>query len=244
MTADFGFIVQTAQRHAYILALHGCCDAFAQTGLSYARRTVEAGDRTLAAAVQCSYGEEFQDALLYFLHAVVVVVQNALGTGQTEVVLGVGVPRQIYHGLQESNLYRIVRTLLVQRVELGDFFLEDFGGFLAPVLCFCLLQNLLLLRTGVAFSQFFPDVLDLLLEEVFLLLLIQIVVGFVLNLCLDAEQMAHLVQRSDGNHDALAEIFLFQHLDFVLDGERKEGAHEVALHVNARQFVDSLDSII
>ena len=32
------FIVQTAQRHAYILALHGCCDALAQTGLSYARR--------------------------------------------------------------------------------------------------------------------------------------------------------------------------------------------------------------
>ena len=186
VTADFGFIVQTAQRHAYILALHGCCDALAQTGLSYARRTVEAEDRTLAAAVQCSYGEEFQNALLHILHAVVVVVQNALGTGQTEVVLGVGVPRQIYHGLQESYLYRIVRTLRVQRVELGNFFLEDFGSFLAPVLLFRLLQNLLLLRTGVSFYQFFPDVLDLLLEEVFLLLLIKVVVGFVLNLSLDA----------------------------------------------------------
>ena len=115
-----------------------------------------------------------------------VVVQNALGTGQTEVVLGVGVPRQIYHGLQESYLYRIVRTLRVQSVELGNFFLEDFGSFLAPVLLFRLLQNLLLLRTGVAFSQFFPDVLDLLLEEVFLLLFIEVVVGFVLNLSLDA----------------------------------------------------------
>ena len=105
MTADFGFIVQTAQRHAYILALHGCCDALAQTGLAHTRRTVETEDRTLSAAVQRSYGEEFQDALLYFLHAVVVVVQNALGTGQTEVVLGVGIPRQIYHRLQESDLY-------------------------------------------------------------------------------------------------------------------------------------------
>ena len=186
MTADFGFIVQTAQRHAYILALHGCCDALAQAGLAHAWRTVEAEDRTLSAAVQCSNGEEFQDALLYILHAVVVVVQNALGTGQTEVVLGVGIPRQIYHRLQESDLYRIVRTLLVQRVELGDFFLENLGGFLAPVLRFRLFQNLLLLRTGVAFSQFFPDVFDLLLEEVFLLLFIEVVVGFVLNLSLDA----------------------------------------------------------
>ena len=244
MTADFGFIVQTAQRHAYVLALHGCCDALAQTGLSYARRTVEAEDRTLFAAVQRSYGEVFQNALLYFLHAVVVVVQNALGTGQTEVVYGEGIPRQIYHGLQESDLYRIIWTLRVQGVELGNFFLEDFGCLLVPHLRFRLLQNLLLLRTDVAFSQFFPDILDLLLEEVFLLLLIQVVVGFVLNLSLDMEQMAHLVQGSDGNHDALVEIFLFQHLDFILDGERKEGAHEVALHVNARQFVDCLDSII
>ena len=186
MTADFGFIVQTAQRHAYILALHGCCDALAQTGLAHARRTVEAEDRTLSAAIQRSYGEEFQDALLYILHAVVVVVQDALGTGQTEVVLGVGIPRQIYHGLQESYLYRIVRTLRVQGVELGNFFLEDLGCLFAPVLLFCFLQNLLLLRTGVSFSQFFPDVLDLLLEEVFLLLFIEVVVGFVLNLSLDA----------------------------------------------------------
>ena len=56
--------------------------------------------------------------------------------------------------------------------------------------------------------------------------------------------MAHLVKGSDGNHDTLAEIFLFQHLDFILDGEREEGAHEVALHMNAREFVDGLDGLI
>ena len=31
-----------------------------------------------------------------------------------------------------------------------------------------------------------------------------------------------LLQGSYGNHDALAEIFFFQHLDFILDAERKE----------------------
>lgn len=35
-----------------------------------------------------------------------------------------------------------------------------------------------------------------------------------------------------------------QHLDFILDAEREEEHMKLALHVNAREFVDCLDGII
>ena len=99
MTAYFCFIVQSAQRHAHVFALHGIGDALAETGLTNSRRTVEAEYRTLLSAVQCSYCQIFQDALLHLLHAVVVTVQDSLGARQAQVVLGIFIPRKVYHGL-------------------------------------------------------------------------------------------------------------------------------------------------
>ena len=55
-----------------------------------------------------SYGKIFQNAFLYFLHAVVVLVENLLGMRQAEVILGVFAPRQIYQRLQIVELDRVV----------------------------------------------------------------------------------------------------------------------------------------
>ena len=177
MTADFRLIVQTAERHAHILAVHGLGYASSQTGLSYSRRTVEAEDRTLRSVFQRSNCQIFQDALLHFLHAVVVLVENLLGVGQAQVVYGVFVPRQIYQRLQIVDLNRIVGALRIDVVKLGHLLLENRLGCSVPYFVLGLFEQFLLLRTSFPFSQFSLDLLNLLFQEVFLLLFFHLVLS-------------------------------------------------------------------
>ena len=50
VSANLGFIVQTAQRYAHILTFHRRGNRLAQRGLTDSRRTVETDNRTLQVA--------------------------------------------------------------------------------------------------------------------------------------------------------------------------------------------------
>ena len=74
----------------------------------------------------------FQDALLHLLHAVVVLVQDALGTLQVEVILGIFVPGQVHQRLQVVQLHVEVGTLRVQVVEFVGFLIEHLSDLHRP----------------------------------------------------------------------------------------------------------------
>ena len=63
-----------------------------------------------------------------------VLVENALGTFQIEVVLGVFSPWQVDHRLEIVQLNVEVRTLRIQVVEFGNLFLEGLGNLFRPLL--------------------------------------------------------------------------------------------------------------
>ena len=100
VSANLGFVVQTAQRYAHILTFHRRGNRLAQRGLTDSRRTVETDNRTLQVASQCQHGHVFHDTLLHLLHAVVILVEYLLGALQVQVVFGIFAPRQSYERLQ------------------------------------------------------------------------------------------------------------------------------------------------
>ena len=166
--------MQSAQRNTHILALHGFGNTFPQTGLAHPRRAEETENRRLQTAAQLKDGNVLKNALLHFLHTIVVLVKNAFRTLQVKVVLGIFIPRQIDHRLQIVHLYTVIRALRIQRVQLVQFSLESLGDLVRPFLVPCLVDQFLLVGCGVTVAQFLLDVLDLLVQEVFTLLLVKI----------------------------------------------------------------------
>ena len=59
MSANLALVVQTTQAHTNILALHSGGNRLAQRCLAYARRAIEADDRTLQVATQLQHGHVF-----------------------------------------------------------------------------------------------------------------------------------------------------------------------------------------
>ena len=193
MSANLALVVQTAKRHAHILALHGCGDALSERSLAYSRRAVETDDRRLEVAAQLQHSHVFEDALLYLFHAVVVVVENALCSFQVEIVLGIFAPRQSDHCLQIVELYAILRTLRVEHIELVEFLTENLCNILRPVLLSRFLLKFLAFWRTFASAKFLLDVLNLLLQKVFALLFVEILASLCADILLQFEQLNLLV---------------------------------------------------
>ena len=118
VSANFRFVVQSAQRHAHILTIHGRGDALSKTGFAHSGRSVKANDGRFKVAAKLQHGQMLQDTVLHLFHSIVVVVQNLLGTLDAEVVFGVFVPRQAHHCLQISELYAVIGTLRIKCIKL------------------------------------------------------------------------------------------------------------------------------
>src|SRR5581483_7742804 len=93
MAAHFGFITHAAERHADELAPGGLGDAHAQRRLADARRSDEAEDGAFGIFYELTHGEEFEDALLDLLQAIVIFVQRLLGDINVANFLGALLPR-------------------------------------------------------------------------------------------------------------------------------------------------------
>ena len=166
--------MQSTQRNTHILALHGFGNTFPQTGLAHPRRAEETENRRLQTAAQLKDGNVLKNALLHFLHTIVVLVKNAFRTLQVKVVLGIFIPGQIDHRLQIVHLYTVIRALRIQRVQLVQLLLKGLGNIIRPLFGLGLFYQFLLVGGGITVTQFLLDVLDLLVQEVFTLLLVKI----------------------------------------------------------------------
>ena len=74
MAAYLGFVLYAAQRYADELSAHSARNGAAHGGLSDPGRADKAEDRSLRLSLELSNGQVFEDALFYFVLAVVVFV--------------------------------------------------------------------------------------------------------------------------------------------------------------------------
>ncbi len=244
VSANLTLVVQSAQRHAHILAFHGRGDALAERCLAHARRTIEADDGRLQIAAQLQYGQIFEYSLLDFLHAVVVLVEHFLSALEIETILCVFAPGQSGHLLQVVELHAILRTLWVKHVELVQFLVEYLGNILRPVHLLGLVEQLGLLRRAVGTAEFLLDVLHLLLQEVFLLLLVEVLPRLLVNLILELLQLNLTVLNLQQFDDALLEVANFEQLDLVFHRQRQVSAHEIGEHHGVGEVLDGHHYVI
>ena len=190
VTANLGFVVKAAQRDALILAVQRLGDGASQRCLAHARRAIEADDGRLEVAAQLENREVLENAVFHILQAVVVAVELCLHLLEVEVVGGILVPWQVEHGVEVGILCAVVGRLLVQALELLEFFVKVFLGVLVPLL---LLGAALELGDVVIVSaQLFLDGAYLLLQEVLALLLRQVLACAQLDAGLQVNELSLL----------------------------------------------------
>ena len=198
--------------------------------LPRSRGAVEADDGRLEVAAQLQDGEVLQYALLHFLHAVVVLVQYALGALDVQVVLGVLVPGQGDHGLQVGELHAVLGALGIEHLQLVQLLHEGGVHLLGPLLGLGLLVELLALGAAVVVAQLLLDVLQLLLQEVLALLGVQVVAGLLPYLLLQAQQADVPVLELQYLVDAVHQGVRGEQVHLLLGAEGHVGADEVGEH--------------
>ena len=100
MAADLGLVMDAAQAHAGKLAAHALGNGMGDGRLAHARRAHQADDLPLDVGVQLAHGQNFQDALLDLVQAVMVMVQHLAGMGLIQVIFGGHMPGQRQAGIQ------------------------------------------------------------------------------------------------------------------------------------------------
>ena len=179
----------------------------------------------------------FEDALLDFLHAVVVLLQNGLGFEEIVVALGALVPRQLHEGLQVGELHLIVGALGIHALELGKLVVESRLDFVAPCHLLGLLAQLVGVAAGVI-AEFLLDVLQLTLQEVVALLLVDVHLCFLAYVAADAgvlQLQRHLAQQG---HGACQRAHLAQELYLDTRVHGHVGAHKVDEEAHRRGVVE------
>ena len=128
------------------------------------------------------------------------------------------------------DLDAVVRTLWVEGVEFVEFFVEHVLHVLVPFFLPSLAQQFHTLGRALAVAEFFLDVLDLLLQEVFALLLVDVLTGAAADVLFQFQQLCLLVDDLQQVEHAVVGRLAAQQLHLVGDVERKVGAHEVYHH--------------
>ena len=221
VASNLAFVMHSAQAHAYILALQRLGNAFAQTGLTHSRRTVQTDDGALLVATELKDSQMFQNAFLHLLHSIMVLVEDFLCRLQLQMVNGAIVPRQLQHGLQIVQLHVVVGALYVDTLQAHQFLMEDFLHLVAPHLALGLFSHLvdviLLAARLVRTTKFGLQIFDLLVQEILLLLLVQFGTGLVLNGLLDLLQ---LNQRIDDLKQCHSSVLFARSLQQLLLGRQ------------------------
>ena len=205
-------------------------NAFAKAGLAHTGRAIQADDGRFHVATQIEHGNLFQNTFLHLCHAIVIAVENAFGPLQVEVVGGECAPGQPHECLQVVQLHTVLRALRVEGVQFVQFFVECGCNVFGPYLVHGLFLQFFLLQVAVSPRQFLLDVLDLLLQEVFALLLVQVFAGFGSDVLFQFQQLYLTVNDAQHGEHAFLETVLFEKRDFLVIVKRQTGAYEVGQH--------------
>src|SRR5690606_8375140 len=86
MPTYFALIVQATQAQPHIFAADGVGDTTPQRGFTNTGRAYKAKDGALHIPLQLQYSEVFEQSLLYFLHAIVIMIEYGLRVGEVVLV--------------------------------------------------------------------------------------------------------------------------------------------------------------
>ena len=121
VAADLGLVAHAAERHAHELAAGRLRDRLAERGLADAGRADQAQDRPGQLVGALLHREILDDALLDLLQAVVIVIENLLGSDEILLDLGLLVPRDRQQPVEivaHDGGFRRHRRHLAQLLEL------------------------------------------------------------------------------------------------------------------------------
>ena len=226
MAADFGFIAHAAQRQAHELASGGLGDRHSERSLAHAGRPDEAQDGSLGILHQAAHGQEFEDAFLDLLEAVVIAFEHLLREGQIADFLGSLLP---WHRQQPVQIIARNRGFgrhgrhLLQPLQLGHGL---FQGVLGHAGGFDLLLQLVEFAL-LAAAQFLLDGLDLLVEVVFLLRLFHLALHAALDGAVDIELLDLDVQHLGDARQPVDGIEDFEQFLLFFDRKLQIGADRV-----------------
>ena len=89
VAANFCLIVDTAQGHPHILAVHGFCQGFDDRGFTYPGRACQTENLTGEVRVAPQHCQGLHNAVLHFVQAVMILIQHLAGTIQAHIVFGI-----------------------------------------------------------------------------------------------------------------------------------------------------------
>ena len=139
--------------------------------------------------------ELFDDALLHFLHAVVVAVENAARMAQIAVVGRRFAPRERNHGVQISERNAVVRTAGVEAFQFLYLLFKQHAHVFRQGQLGCFRTELGTFAL-FAVAQLVLDVFQLLLEEIFFLLLVNFAMCALLDLFAETKQLNLTVENA------------------------------------------------
>ena len=145
-----------------------------------------------------------------------VLVEDLLGVGEVEVVLGGDVPGQVEQEVQIIGLHAVLGALRVHPLELADFLGKRFRHLLGPILEFgagLLAGDVLLVGVG---PELLLDLLHLLVQEELALLLLDVGLDPALDVVLEFEHLQFLAEELHHLFDPFLEAFHLQQPCFLL----------------------------
>ena len=167
-----------------------------------------------------------------------VVVEHASGTFQVEVVAGIFVPRQVYQRLQIGKLYAVFGALWVEHIQLVQLLIKHFCCLLAPFALAGLFFQLFAFGRASRSAQLFLNVLNLLLQEVFALLLVKVFARFRAYRLSQFQQFALAVNHAQCHQHAFLHVVGFDKFYLIGHAEVHHRADIVGHHNVVVQIVD------
>ena len=172
MSTDFGFVVQTAERHADIFSVQRLCDALAERGLAHAGRAIKAEDWGFEVVFQLQHRQIFQYAFLDFFEPVMVVVEGLAGGGNCKIVVCASVPRQVEERLDIIEFRSKIGRLRIEGFESFEFLLKSRLRVLGPILGLGAFLHVDDCRRRVV-AEFFLEGFNLLIDNIIALFLVE-----------------------------------------------------------------------
>ena len=232
VSADFRFVVHSAQRNAHEFAAHRARDRFPERSFAHARRPDEAQDRPLHSRLQFFHRQVIEQALLHLHQVVVILVEDLLRLADVDGFLaraGSLVPWQRGHPFQIGPRHHVFgrsRSHLRQALQFALAFLLRFGGHAR---LFHLLAKLVDFRDSVVgFAQLLLNGLHLLAQQEFALALVHLLLNLLVNLVAQLEHFLFLGKLAHQRFQPLADVEGFEQFLAHHGVERRQRrSHEI-----------------
>ena len=215
------------QGHTDILPLQSSRYRAPQRGLTHTRRTIQTDDRRLHISFQLQYGKVLQYTLFYLLQAVMVFIQRLLCISQVQIIRCINAPRQTHHSLQVVQLHTVIGRLRMHALQLIHFFQECTFYFFIPFYGFSFFAHFFQFLLLTATTQFILNGFNLLLQEIFALLLVYILAGAHLDRFLDFGELNFPVQNFEQTIGAGTQCVNAQQLYLFILLQGQVGADKV-----------------